>query len=121
MASADKSTAVLGIMIEVTPDQTPSPFFTSALSNVSSADNTGDTAPTGPLNAADLTALVHGSEVYQYAGSLTTPPCTEGVLWSVVKDPAFVSVETYTGAKCVLGFNARYPQNTPGEPNLLDQ
>lgn len=118
---ADKSAAVIGIMLEVTPDQAPSPFFTSALSGVSDAPNAGDTAVTGPLTSKDLTALVRDSEVYHYDGSLTTPPCTEGVKWSVVRDPAYVSVKTFAGAKGAMGFNARYTQNEPGERNLLDQ
>ena len=61
------------------------------------------------------------SEVYQYDGSLTTPPCTEGVHWSVVRDPVFVSAGEFGTAKGVLGFNARYTQNVPGEQNLLYQ
>lgn len=117
---ADESAAVIGIMLEVTPDQEQSLFFTNALAHVGDAPNAGDTALTGPMASKDLEPIVQDSEVYQYDGSLTTPPCTEGVKWSVVKDPAFVSAETFAGAKAVLGFNARYTQNAPGERNLLD-
>lgn len=117
---ADKSTAVVGIMLEVAPDQEKSPFFASVLAHVRDVPNAGDTAVTGPLASKDLGPIVQDSDVYHYDGSLTTPPCTEGVKWSVVKDPAFVSAETFAGAKAAMGFNARYTQNNPGERNLLD-
>ncbi len=42
----------------------------------------------------DLNALLPAERnYYTYMGSLTTPPCTEGVLWMVMKTPVQVSAE----------------------------
>ena len=41
------------------------------------------------VNAADLLPVDHG--YYTFIGSLTTPPCTEGVTWFVLKTPEEIS------------------------------
>jgi len=58
--------------------------------------------------------------VYTYRGSLSTPPCTEGVLWMISQEPEKISVEHYRRLKAITKFNARYPQNHPGYMNLLE-
>lgn len=45
--------------------------------------------PTGLLNLADL--LPKDQRYYQFMGSLTTPPCSENVLWMVLKEPMTLS------------------------------
>jgi carbonic anhydrase len=45
--------------------------------------------PTGLINMNEL--LPKDQRYYQFMGSLTTPPCTEGVLWMVLKQPSTVS------------------------------
>jgi carbonic anhydrase len=46
-------------------------------------------------------------DYYRYEGSLTTPPCTEGVHWIVVKDPVTVSSEDLAQYHERIHFNAR--------------
>jgi carbonic anhydrase len=45
----------------------------------------------GTLNLASFLQQVDFREVYNYDGSLTTPPCTEGINWLVVKKPLKIS------------------------------
>jgi carbonic anhydrase len=47
--------------------------------------------PAGSLNLGEL--LPKDQRYYQFMGSLTTPPCSEGVLWMVLKQPMALSRE----------------------------
>jgi carbonic anhydrase len=44
---------------------------------------------------------------YRYEGSLTTPPCTDGVHWLVLKEPIAVSSEDLAQFHERIHFNAR--------------
>lgn len=79
----------------------------------------GDESLTGPLDFGDLESHIRSSDIFQYSGSLTTPPCTEGLAWNVVRSPIHVDVSTFRRAKSVIKFNSRYTQNAPGQINLL--
>jgi carbonic anhydrase len=48
----------------------------------------------------------------RYVGSLTTPPCTEGVQWVVMTQPAEVSDEDLAQFAAQVNFNARYTQRS---------
>lgn len=64
------------------------------------------------LQGLDLLQLLPEDRRYvTYMGSLTTPPCTEGVLWMVLKKPVSVS------AQQIAIFSRLYPMNArPVQP-----
>ena len=51
--------------------------------------------------------LPQGKEYYTYEGSLTTPPCTEGVKWVVLKEPMTLSAKQLEEFKKIYPHNAR--------------
>lgn len=61
-----------------------------------------------PAEAIDLNKLLPENRSYwTYMGSLTTPPCTEGVLWMVLKQPMQVSAEQVSIFSRLYRNNAR--------------
>jgi carbonic anhydrase len=64
--------------------------------------------PTARLNAADL---VPPSRIFlHYSGSLTAPPCSEGVQWFVMRTPIEMSADQIAALGELLGDNHRAVQ-----------
>ncbi|MCH8621881.1 carbonic anhydrase family protein [Undibacterium sp. TS12] len=53
-------------------------------------------------------------DYYTYMGSLTTPPCSEGVLWLVMKEPIEISPDQLTIFSRLYPMNARPIQKNSG-------
>ena len=63
----------------------------------------------------DLGTLLPAERSYfTYMGSLTTPPCSEGVLWMVMKNPVQVSAEQIGIFSRLYPMNARPVQSASG-------
>jgi len=58
--------------------------------------------------------LPEEQDYYHYIGSLTTPPCTEGVRWHVLKQPVEISAEQIATFKQLYPMNARPVQPLNG-------
>ncbi len=85
-ADADKNLAVIGVMFE---EGAENEALKAAWDNMPA--KAGDEAkPEGAtIDAAAI--LPANQDYYRFNGSLTTPPCSEGVLWMVMKNPVTAS------------------------------
>ena len=70
--------------------------------------------PSELLNLNEL--LPNDQRYFQFMGSLTTPPCTEGVLWTVLKQPMTISRAQYRLFTQLYPNNARPVQALNGRP-----
>jgi carbonic anhydrase len=70
-----------------------------------------------PLGIIDMNELLPKDQRYfQFIGSLTTPPCTEGVLWIVMKQPTQLAREQIRLFQQLFPNNARPVQPVNGRP-----
>jgi len=92
-ADSDGNLAVLGVMFEEG----------AANAQVQTAiDNIGKKAD------IDVAAMLPSDmSVYNFKGSLTTPPCSEGVNWHVLTTPVTASKEQIAALAKIMGNNAR--------------
>ncbi len=68
-----------------------------------------------PDGLVDMNELLPADQrYYQFFGSLTTPPCTEGVLWLVIKQPLRISPEQFRLFTQLFASNARPVQAVNG-------
>ncbi|KAF2007533.1 carbonic anhydrase [Amniculicola lignicola CBS 123094] len=64
----------------------------------------------------DMSSLIshinaEDTELFQYVGSLTTPPCAEDITFLIASKPLAIDVDTYIAMKKIIKFNSRYTQN----------
>ena len=71
-----------------------------------------EVAARGTLNLNDL--LPAERSYFTYMGSLTTPPCSEGVLWMVMREPVQVSGDQINIFARLYPMNARPIQSAAG-------
>ncbi len=79
------------------------PAFESVMARAPVHKN--DPSTLGGFNAARLAPHIEG--LLRYQGSLTTPPCSETVLWTVLTEPVTISSAALTTFEILFENNAR--------------
>lgn len=119
-SSGSTQLLVVGIFFQISETDRSAKLFTDVLNRVDQIASPGGSITVGALDFSEVVKHIRSYDLYQYGGSLTTPPCSEGVTWLVSKEPLPIAAATYNKAKRVMKFNSRYTQNNPGEQNLLE-
>lgn len=87
-ADKDRKLAVVVVLFKA---GVSNPLLEALWKNLPPSKDKTVEASTVSVNAEDLLPSQHG--YYTYSGSLTTPPCTEGVTWYILKSTSSVSEE----------------------------
>jgi len=104
--SAAGGTAVVGVLVERGASSGAlAPIFAQLPNDIGVSHPLPE-----PFTPSDF--LPGNRAYYPYEGSLTTPPCTEGVHWIVLKDPIYVSTEDLAQYHQRIHFNARPVQRS---------
>jgi carbonic anhydrase len=100
--SSEGQLAVVGVFLTRGPSSKAlDPVFDA----LPAPGNMSKTALLAPFNPADF--LPARRSHFTYEGSLTTPPCAEGVTWFVLQDPVTVSDDHLARFAKLIPFNAR--------------
>lgn len=97
----DGSLAVIGVMMT---GGGSNDLFHAVMAAAPAAASPDATA----IGAADATGLMPGAmHFFRYEGSLTTPPCAQTVLWTVMKEPVAVADADIAAFEKLYEMNAR--------------
>jgi carbonic anhydrase len=101
-ADADGHLAVVAVLLKKGP---PTPLLNIVWTHIPKEKEKAVDVTGVSLNVNDLLPADHG--YFIFAGSLTTPPCSEGVTWYVLKNQSSLSAEQLAAFGKIYPLNAR--------------
>ncbi|KAF2735162.1 carbonic anhydrase [Polyplosphaeria fusca] len=114
------SIAVISVLFQMSTDAA-NPIISGLQPHLSAIATPGTkTAIEGGLDFTSLIEHVQTTPLLQYTGSLTTPPCSEGVVFLITEQPINVDVAAFNEMKSIIKFNSRVSQNTLGQMNIIE-
>ncbi|XWS56004.1 hypothetical protein CRYUN_Cryun09bG0049200 [Craigia yunnanensis] len=116
---ADNSIAVVAILYQLEKDADPLiSKIMNGLNNLAKEKCKADEVAEIPLGSLDIKQLKRSSrEYYRYVGSLTTPPCSENVIWSIlgkvrsISKQQIAALETPVNSDCKKNARPCQPLN----------
>ena len=99
--------AVIGIMYNVSTTRNNNGIMNEITKELPKKGKTLDINSEIKLN----TLLPRVIDYYRFNGSLTTPPCTEGVRWFIIKSQQSITKNELKKLESIMGNNARNIQN----------
>jgi carbonic anhydrase len=106
--NANGALAVIGVLVKRGPE---SPALAPLWKHLPAVEGPAHRV-NGRINALDL--LPAQRTTYRYDGSLTTPPCSEGVKWLVMTSPITMSDEQLASLTSIIHTDSRPVQSLDG-------
>eukprot|EP01023_Acetabularia_acetabulum_P018635 TRINITY_DN1940_c0_g1_i1.p1 TRINITY_DN1940_c0_g1~~TRINITY_DN1940_c0_g1_i1.p1 ORF type:complete len:300 (-),score=60.87 TRINITY_DN1940_c0_g1_i1:966-1865(-) len=110
---------VVGVRFQQDPSNSENEFLADVLNSTSGQFPSGKGASEDVQTTLDFNKLLPADMQYaMYNGSLTTPPCTENVLWHVVFQPIPISVDQVLALQAATSLtnDGVYPNNRITQP-----
>ncbi|KAK2747913.1 hypothetical protein FQN57_001504 [Myotisia sp. PD_48] len=110
---------VIAIMLEMDKRELNAPFD-KLMSHIEHISRPGQTTTIRDFDMSYVVRTINKTSTLSYKGSLTTPPCTEGVTFLTLTKPIPIGFDGFHKLKDVVGFNARFLQShIPAKHNVL--
>ncbi|KAI8894612.1 alpha carbonic anhydrase [Globomyces pollinis-pini] len=106
-ATPNKDLAVVGFWFYLSETSTP---FLNAVLDKGFPKHEEVNIPLDTIDFRSVKDNIRSSKFWSYDGSLTTPPCSEGVKWAVSDTPLPISIKHYEGLRKSMKFGARPTQ-----------
>lgn len=112
---ADGNLAVVGVMLA--EGEADNAAFAAVFASLPAEKSEVETLD-ATISAADM--LPQTATYFTYSGSLTTPPCSEGVRWLVMQEPVTLGAAQIEAFSTIFELNARPVQSLNARDILLD-